>query len=318
MQCLFPTIKPYAVHQLTVDEPHTLYVEECGNPKGIPVVFLHGGPGIGCGPDHRRFFDPYLYRIILFDQRGAGRSTPHAELNGNTTQALVSDLETIRNHLGVERWVMFGGSWGSTLALIYAEMYPKQVLSLILRGIFLCRKEDIDWFYKLGGASRIFPDAFENLVNHLHENERNNILSSYYKHLTGTDEVLKMSCAKTWCEWEGICSTLLPNPQGVSAVTNPHTALSMARIETHYFMNDIFLEPNYILKNAHHLKNIPGIIVHGRYDVVCPLDNALALNRAWPDSTLEIIRDAGHSAFEPDILKELVTATNKVAQHYKT
>lgn len=318
MQVLYPPIKPNAIYQLNVDSPHTLYVEESGNPNGLPVLFLHGGPGIGCSPEHRRFFDPGSYRIILFDQRGAGRSTPHAELQNNTTQALLSDIEAIRSHLSVDRWVVFGGSWGSTLALIYAQMYPQHVISLILRGIFLCRQQDIDWFYKPGGASRLFPDAYEKFLHHLPEKEREDIIGSYYRRLTGEDEVAKMGAAKIWCEWEGLCSTLLPSSQAISVVTEPHTAISMARIETHYFVNQIFLEENYILKNVDKLKDIPGVIVHGRYDVVCPLDNALELNRAWPNSRLEIIRDAGHSAFEPSILNALVAAANAAAKEYKS
>lgn len=315
MLTLYPAIQPYAVHQLAVDERHTLYVEECGNPKGLPVVFLHGGPGIGCNPDHRRFFDPSRYHIILFDQRGAGRSTPHADLEGNTTQALVSDMEAIRVHLGVSRWVLFGGSWGSTLALVYAEMHPERVLNMVLRGIFLCRQEEFDWFYKPGGANRIFPEAYENFINHLHPEERNHVLQSYYQRLTGPDELMQMSAAKAWSEWEGICATLLPSPQVVNSMTEPHCAMSLARIETHYFMNEIFLSPNYILKNARRLAKIPGVIVHGRYDMICPLDNAFALHQAWPKSTLEIVRDAGHSASEPGIINALVSATNAIARH---
>jgi len=316
MLVLFPHIKPYTIHQLSVDDIHTLHVEESGNPKGLPVLFIHGGPGAGCNEENRRFFDPNLYRIILFDQRGSGLSTPHAELKNNTTQALVSDMESIRTHLGISRWVLFGGSWGSTLALVYAETYPERVISMVLRGIFLCRDQDIEWFYQPGGASRLFPDAWEKFVNHLSPKEQNNILKSYYQHLTGADEVGCMSAAKTWAEWEGVCSTLQPNPHVINYFTNPHTAMSLARIETHYFMNNVFLEPNHIIKNAHKLANTPGIIVHGRYDVVCPLDNAYELNKAWPKSTLEIIRDAGHSALELGITHALVSATNQVVREH--
>lgn len=317
MLTLYPAIQPFAVHQLAVDEHHILYIEECGTPKGLPVVFLHGGPGIGCNPDHRRFFDPSLYHIILFDQRGAGRSTPHAELEGNTTQALVSDMEAIRVHLGIERWVIFGGSWGSTLALIYAEMHPERVLNMVLRGIFLCRQQEFDWFYKPGGVNRIFPEEWERFINHLHPEERDNVLQSYYQRLTGKDELLQMGAAKAWSEWEAICATLLPSPQVVSSMTEPHSAMSLARIETHYFMNKIFLSPNYILKHAHRLAKIPGIIVHGRYDMICPIDNAFDLHKAWPKSTLEIVRDAGHSACEPGLINALVSATKTIARHHK-
>lgn len=316
MLTLYPPIKPYATHQLTVDNLHTLYVEESGNPKGLPVLFLHGGPGAGSDPEQRRFFDPTLYRIILFDQRGTGHSTPHAELENNTTQILVSDMEAIRQHLHIDRWVLFGGSWGSTLALVYAETHPKRVINMILRGIFLCRAEDIEWFYTPGFASRIFPDAWEAFINHLSPEEQNNILGSYYKRLTGEDELVRMSAAKSWGLWEGTCSTLQPNPTVVNHFTHQHIALSLARIETHYFMNNSFLEPNQIILNAHKLENIPGIIVHGRYDMVCPLENAYTLNKVWPKSRLEIIRDAGHSAYEPGITHALISATNEIARQY--
>lgn len=316
MQSLYPAIKPYAIHQLAVDDLHTLYVEESGNPKGTPVLFLHGGPGAGCDPDHRRFFDPTAYRIILFDQRGAGQSIPHAALEKNTTQLLVADMEAIRNHLGIERWVLFGGSWGSTLALVYAETYPQRVLNMVLRGIFLCRTIDLDWFYKPGGANRVFPEEWEAFISHLPLKEQSNILENYYQRLTGKDEVAKMAAAKAWSRWEGVCLTLQPNPNVVNHLTNPHVAMSMACIEAHYFMNDIFLEENHILNNASRLADIPGVIVHGRYDMVCPLDNAYALKKVWPKAELEIVRDAGHSAFEPGMTHALVTATNTIAGYY--
>jgi proline iminopeptidase len=316
MLTLYPAIKPYAVHQLAVDSIHTIYFEECGNPEGLPVLFLHGGPGGGIDPDHRRFFDPSLYRIVLVDQRGSGQSIPHAELNGNTTQALVSDIEAIRVNLKIDKWILFGGSWGSTLALVYAETYPERVMAMILRGIFLCRPEDLSWFYQPGGASRIFPDNWDAFISHLPIEERSDIIQSYYKRLTGADEVARMAAAKAWSQWEGACSTLQPNPQVVNHLTAAHTAMSLARIETHYFMNKAFLEPNQILKNAAQLDNIPGVIVHGRYDVVCPLDNAYELHKVWKNSELQIIREAGHSACEPAIICALVTATNAFAQRF--
>lgn len=317
MQTLYPPIKPYAIHELAVDDLHTLYVEESGNPRGLPVLFLHGGPGAGTTPEGRRFFDPSLYRIVLFDQRGAGQSTPHAELRSNSSDLLVGDMEYIRLQLGIERWVLFGGSWGSTLALLYAETYPERVLNMILRGIFLCRQQDLDWFYKEGGASRIFPDAWEEFMRPLSEVEQQNVMESYYQRLIGRDEVGRMAAAKAWSQWEGMCSTLFPNPNTVDFFTEAHTALSIARIETHYFVNHTFLEPNQILKNAHRLASIPGTIVHGRYDVVCPLDNAYALHKAWGASELMIVRDAGHSAFEAGLTHALVSATQKIADHYK-
>ena len=311
MLTLYPPIKPYAVHQLAVDMPHVLHVEESGNPKGLPVLFLHGGPGAGCSDDHRRFFDPECYRIILFDQRGAGLSTPHASLENNTTQALVNDIEAIRLHLGIKQWVLFGGSWGTTLALVYAQTHPTRVLHMILRGIFLCRPEDLYWFYQ-EGASRIFPDYFEAFSQHLPTEERHEMIASYYQRLTGEDEIARMAAAKAWSLWEGSCATLDPNPHVVDHFTHPHVAISLARIECHYFINETFLTPNQILNNAHLLADIPGTIVHGRYDMICPLDNAMALHKAWPNSELQIIRDAGHSAFELGIVNALIAATNHI------
>jgi proline iminopeptidase len=317
MLVLLPPIKPFAVHQLKVDAIHSLYVEESGNPEGLPVLFLHGGPGIGTDPEQRRMFDPNLFRIILFDQRGAGQSTPHAELEKNTTQDLIEDIEKIRNYLGITRWILFGGSWGSTLALVYAQAYPSNVLAMILRGIFLCREEDLNWFYRPGGANRIFPDGWEDFTSLLSDKEKENILESYYQRLTSEDEILKMSAAKAWCQWEASCATLQPSQQVINCLTHPHVALSMARIETHYFMHKVFLKPNQILQDTHKISEIPGIIIHGRYDMVCPLDNAFALHKAWPASELEIIRDAGHSASEAGIINALVLATHKVAKWFQ-
>lgn len=314
MQTLFPAIKPYAIHHMAMDDIHTIYVEESGNPDGVPVLFLHGGPGGGTSPEHRRFFDPNGYRIILFDQRGAGLSKPHAELRRNTSQDLISDMEAIRQRLGIERWVLFGGSWGTTLALYYAETYPERVLNMVLRGIFLCRPQDLRWFYEPGGASRIFPEAFENFIGHLSPEKRSTVIKSYHELLTSEDELARMSAAKAWSEWEGICSTLLPNPNTVNHFTDPHVALGLARIETHYFMNKVFLKPNQLIKKAKKLANIPGTIVHGRYDMVCPFDNAYALQKVWPKSRLFIMPEAGHSAFEPSIICALVTATNQILE----
>jgi proline iminopeptidase len=309
---LYPSIKPYVKHSFAVDPPHILSIEECGNPGGVPVLFVHGGPGAGCEPYHRRFFDPNRYRIILFDQRGCGRSTPHAELLGNNTQSLVSDIEAIRIYLGIERWMLFGGSWGSTLGLVYAETYPDRVLALVLRGIFLCRPHEIHWFYQ-EGASRLFPDYWEDFIKVIPDDERGNIVKAYYKRLSGSDELARMACAKAWSAWEGRLATLLPKKSVIGHFSEPFTALSLARIECHFFANDTFLEPNQILDNADHLADIPGVIVHGRYDVVCPLENAWELHRAWPRSDLKIVADAGHSATEPGIVDALVSATNSFA-----
>jgi proline iminopeptidase len=309
MRTFFPRIKPYATHHLDVDDLHTLYVEEAGNPEGVPVLFVHGGPGGGCTENDRRFFDPEKYRIILFDQRGCGRSVPHAELLGNETSFLVSDIEKIRELMGVEKWVMFGGSWGSTLSLVYAQAHPGRVLGLILRGIFLCRKQDIQWFYQ-SGASRVFPDYWRDFVEHIPENERKDMLSAYYRRLTGGDELVRMSAAKAWSIWEGRCASLHPNPGLVAHLGNPRTALAMARIEAHYFMNDAFLAENDIIANAGKLTDIPGVIIHGRYDMVCPVAQAFELHRAWRGSVLDVIRDAGHASSEPGTLAALVQAAD--------
>ena len=313
MRPLFPSIQPYTTHYIKVDNPHVLYVEECGNPDGLPVVFLHGGPGAGCEEYHRRFFDPEIYRIVLFDQRGAGRSTPHASLENNTTQHLVQDMETLRTHLGIEKWVIFGGSWGSTLGLVYAQTYPEHVLGLILRGVFLCRPKEIDWFYQ-DGASRLFPDYWQEFIEHIPYKERSDLLHAHHKRLTGTDEIARMASAKAWSVWEGKTATIQHNSAVVDFFSDPHTALSLARIEAHYFVNNSFLRNNQILADAARLHNIPGVLVHGRYDVICPLENAWELSQVWPDAVLEIIPDAGHSAAEPGITDAIIKATIDMAQ----
>lgn len=313
MHTFFPEIKPYARHQLAVEPPHELYIDESGNPDGIPVLFVHGGPGGGCGRYDRRFFDPEMYRIILFDQRGAGRSRPHAELTGNNTQALVRDIEAIREHLGIDKWMLFGGSWGSTLSLVYAQTHPERVLALVLRGIFLCRPDDIQWFYQ-SGASRLFPDYWEDFCAPIAPAERDDMLGAYYRLLTGENQIQQMQAAKAWSCWEGRTATLKPSPEVVDSFTEPHRALSMARIEAHFFMNDSFLTPDQILRDAAKLAGIPGIIVHGRYDVICPLDNAHALHKAWPGSELHIIREAGHASREPGIVDALIRATNELGR----
>lgn len=313
MQIFYPEIKPYQRHQIAVEPPHELYVDESGNPDGIPVLFVHGGPGAGCGKYDRRFFDPEVYRIVLFDQRGAGRSRPHAELENNTTQKLVQDIEVIRTALGIDKWVLFGGSWGSTLSLVYAQTYPERVMGLILRGIFLCRREDLLWFYQ-AGANRLFPDFWDDFAAQIPETERSDMIGAYYRQLIGENQIQQMSAAKTWAGWEGRTATLKPCQDVVDSFTEPHRALSLARIEAHYFVNDAFLEHNQILRDAHKLAGIPGMIVHGRYDVICPLDNAYALHKAWPGSELQIIREAGHASREPGIVDALIRATDDLAQ----
>jgi len=301
---------------VSVSDGHSLYVEECGKADGLPVVFVHGGPGAACESYHRQFFNPEIYRIILFDQRGCGRSTPHASLQGNTTQALVSDMEVIRTTLGIERWLVFGGSWGSTLGLVYAETHPEYVLGLILRGIFLCRPRDVHWFYQ-EGASYLLPDLWQDFLKPIPDAERQDMVSAYYRRLTGDDEIAMLAAAMAWSLWEGRASTLLPKAAVVDHFGHTKTALSLARIECHYFMNDSFLLPDQILKDASRLKNIPGVIVHGRYDVVCPLEQAWLLHQAWPQSRLQVIQDAGHSATEQGIVDALVTITDQFALRFR-
>lgn len=313
MQIFYPEIKPYQRHQIPVEAPHELYVDESGNPDGIPILFVHGGPGAGCGKFDRRFFDPEVYRIILFDQRGAGRSRPHAELQNNTTQKLVEDMEVIRTTLGIEKWALFGGSWGSTLSLVYAQTHPERVLGLILRGIFLCRREDLRWFYQ-EGASRLFPDFWEDFIAQIPVAERDDLMAAYHRQLTGENQIQQMAAAKAWAGWEGRTATLKPCQDVVDSFTEPHRALSLARIEAHYFMNNVFLEENQILRDMHKIAGIPGTIVHGRYDVICPLDNAYALHKAWPGSELHIIREAGHASREPGIVDALIRATDELAR----
>ena len=313
MHILYPEIQPYVSHSLPVQQPHVLHMEECGNPNGIPVLFVHGGPGAGCEPYHRRFFNPEHYRIILFDQRGCGRSAPHASLEHNTTQALVEDMETIREHLGIDKWLLFGGSWGSTLSLVYAETHPQRVLGLVLRGVFLCRPHEIQWFYQ-EGANRLFPDYWQDYLAQIPPAERNDMVSAYYQRLCSENEMERMAAAKAWSLWEGRTATLKPSQAVVDHFANPYTALSLARIECHYFMHNTFLEPNQILRDAHRLHGIPGVIVHGRYDVVCPVENAWDLHQAWPAAQLKIIGDAGHSAAEPGTINALIQATDDFAE----
>jgi proline iminopeptidase len=316
MNDLYPEIRPYRTDNLAVDDIHTLYLEEVGNPDGIPALFLHGGPGAGCESYHRRFFDHERYRLVLFDQRGAGRSTPHADLRNNTTWDLVADIERIREHLGIERWLLFGGSWGSTLALAYAETHPERVTGLILRGVFLCRPHEISWFYQQG-ASRLFPDFWEDFVSPVDPADRHDMLGAYHRLLTGPDEVRRLAAAKAWSVWEGRTATLVSDERVASHFAQAHVALSMARIECHYFMHDAFLEPNQLLERASQLDGIPGVIVHGRYDVICPLENAWQLHEAWPGSELSIITEAGHSATEPGTRRRLVEATQVFAERLR-
>jgi len=308
----YPNIKINQEYFLAVDDHHTIYVEESGSEDGIPMLFVHGGPGGATSPADRCFFDPEKYRIILFDQRGCGRSKPHASLLENTTEHLVADMERIRQHLSIDKWLLLGGSWGSTLSLVYAQTYPQHVLGLILRGVFLCRDQDIQWLYQ-EGASRVFPDHWQDFQSVVPESEQSNMMSAYHRRLTSNNELERMGAAKAWSVWEGSISTLEPNTSKVDHFANPHVALAMARLECHYFVNQGFMVSNQILNNMDKLADIPAILIHGRYDVICPVDQAFALSRAWPAAKLEVIRDAGHSSSEPSILDALVKATDEFA-----
>lgn len=310
---LYPEIEPYNAGMLELDGLHRMYWEESGNPKGKPVVFLHGGPGAGSAPAHRRFFDPAHYRIVIFDQRGAGRSTPLGEVRDNTTPHLVADIEKLRKHLGIARWLVFGGSWGSTLALAYGEAHPQRCSGLILRGIFLCRKSEIDWF--LYGLKNLFPEAWRAFAGAIPPAERGDLLAAYHKRLTNPDPGVHMPAARAWSVYEGSCSTLLPSAETVAYFAGDVVALGLARIEAHYFSNDIFLPENSLLDNIDRVRNIPGVIVQGRYDAVCPIISADDVHRAWPEAEYIIVSDAGHSAWEPGICAELVKATEKFKMH---
>lgn len=316
MSNLFSSISPFVSHHLQVDDLHTLYIEECGNPSGLPVVFLHGGPGAGCAPFHRRYFDPDIYRIILFDQRGCGKSTPHACLESNTSWDLVADIETIRQHLDIDKWVVFGGSWGSTLGLLYAQTHPDSVSGLILRGIFLARDKDVQWFYQQG-TSRLFPDHWEKFIKPIPESERGNMVEAYSRQLTGDDEMQQLRAAKAWSIWEGMTATLETDKAVVESFSNPHSALSIARIECHYFMNDCWLKPDQLINDIQSIRHIPGYIVHGRYDVICPVEQAWELSKAWPEVKLSIVSDAGHAVVERGITEELLRATREMSEILK-
>ncbi len=306
---LYPEIEPLEAGMLALDGMHHMYWEVSGNPHGKPVVFLHGGPGAGASPAHRRFFDPKHYRIVIFDQRGAGRSTPLGALQNNTTPHLIADMEMLREHLGIERWLVFGGSWGSTLALAYAEEHPERCTGLILRGIFLCRKSEIDWFlYEL---KNLFPEAWRTFSGYIPEAERGDLLKAYYKRLTDPDPAVHMPAARAWGRYEGACSTLMPSPETVAYFGGDVVALGLARIEAHYFTHDIFLPINSLLDRVNRIRTIPGIIVQGRYDAVCPIISADDLHRAWPEAEYTIVPDAGHAAWEPGICKHLVAACER-------
>ena len=307
---LFPAIEPYNTGFLKKGK-HRIYYEQCGNPKGKPAIFLHGGPGGGCGSLSRRFFNPKKYRIILFDQRGCGRSKPHTCLEDNTTWHLIEDIESIREILDIKKWLVFGGSWGSTLALAYAQKHPKNVSQLVLRGIFMLRQKELQWFYQYG-ASEMYPEAWQGFLKEIPENERDNLIEAYRKIFYGDDEEKKLSAAKAWSKWEASCSFINYNPDAVKDSLNAEFALAFALIENHYFVNKGFLDnENQLLENIDIIRNIPAVIIQGRYDVVCPPTTAYELHSKWPESELVIAPFSGHSAFEKEITHELIKATNK-------
>ena len=316
MRNLYPPIEPFDTGSLRVSPVHELYYEQCGNPEGQPVVFLHGGPGAGLEPEYRQFFDPATYRVVLFDQRGAGRSTPHASLEDNTTWHLVADIERLREHLGIDRWLVFGGSWGSTLSLAYAQTHPSRVRALVLRGIFLCRQKEIDWFYQDGaGASAIFPDRWNEYVRLIPEAERGDILNAYRRRLMSADQPTRLEAARAWSVWEASALKLIPDDELIDHFAEPQRALALARIECHYFVNNSFMPTdNYLIENIDKIRHIPTTIVQGRYDIVCPMMSAWELHGSWPEAELKIIPDAGHSVREPGILDALVAATDGFRQ----
>ena len=307
---LFPPIEPYDSGFIKKGI-HEVYYEQCGNPKGKPAIFLHGGPGGGCGSLSRRFFNPKKYRIILFDQRGCGRSKPHTCLEDNTTWHLIEDIESIRERLGIKKWLVFGGSWGSTLAIAYAQKHPKNISQLVLRGIFMLRQKELQWFYQYG-ASEMYPEAWQGFLKEIPENERDNLIEAYRKVFYGKNKEKQLSAAKAWSKWEASCSFINYNPDAVSVSTNAEFALAFALIENHYFINKGFLDyENQLLDNIDIIRDIPSIIIQGRYDVVCPPTTAYELHSQWPESELVIAPFSGHSAFEKEITHELIKATNK-------
>jgi proline iminopeptidase len=313
MRSLHPPIEPFQSGELAVSDLHSLYYEQVGNPEGKPVVFLHGGPGGGCNATYRRYFDPQKWRVILFDQRGCGRSRPHAELKDNTTWDLVADIERLRIHVGVDRWCVFGGSWGSTLALAYSQTHPDACLGLILRGIFMLRQRELNWFYQ-AGASNLFPDAWEHYLEPIPQSERGNLIEAYYRQLTSPDPVVRQKAAQAWSVWEASTSHLWQKPELMERFAQSEFSLAFARIECHYFVNQGFLtHENQLLEGVERIRHLPGVIVQGRYDVVCPPATAWDLHRAWPEAEFHLIPDAGHSMSEPGIQSALLDATDRFA-----
>jgi len=313
MQNLFPELRCFAEHQLAVSDGHTLHLTESGNLDGIPVVIIHGGPGGGQLSDYRRFFDPEHFRIIQWDQRGCGQSTPHCGLENNTTQHQLDDMEAIRKHLGVDKWMLFGGSWGSTLALLYGQSYPEQTLGFILRGVFLAREQDMNWLYE-DGANRIFPDHWQKFIEPVGGRTGFNLVDGYYELLTGNNELKAMQAAKAWAAWEGLCATLKPSPKTIAGMMDPKVALPLATISAHYMHNRCFIEENAVLDNIEKIAHLPAIIVHGRYDMICTLENAQVLFDLWPEAELDVVREAGHSTFELGIIDALLKAVRTMAR----
>ena len=313
MRDLYPEIEPYEEGRLQVSELHSIHYELCGNPDGKPIVFLHGGPGGGIEPGHRRFFDPAKWRVALFDQRGCGKSAPYAELRENTTWDLVSDIERLRERLGVERWTVFGGSWGSTLALAYAQTHPERCRALILRGIFTLRRKELLWFYQ-EGTSELFPDRFEAYLSPIPESERGDLIAAYHKRLTSADDRVRLEAASAWSAWEGATSRLVPDAGMIEKYSDPKHAEAFARIECHYFVNKGFFETDdQLLRGADKIRGIPGVIIHGQYDVVCPPTTAWELHKAWPEAEFKLIPACGHSVAEDGIRTALLDATDRFA-----
>ncbi|MFP6710905.1 MAG: prolyl aminopeptidase [Rhodospirillales bacterium] len=308
---LYPDIEAYAKGMLDLDGHHQMYWEVSGNPDGVPVVFLHGGPGAGAAPSHRRFFDPEHYRIVIFDQRGSGRSKPFADIKNNTTQHLIADMETLREHINIEKWMVFGGSWGSSLAMAYGIEHPNRTSGFILRGIFLCTQKELNWF--LEGIKTVFPENWRDFRDFIPEPERGDLLAAFHKRLIDPDRSIHEPAARVWARFEGACSTLLPNPRSVAGMDSGRAALALARIEAHYFVNDLYLADDYFFSNLDSIRSIPAVMVQGRYDMVCPMVTADKLAQNWPESKLVIVPDAGHSAMEPAIRSALVAAT----EHFK-
>ena len=312
LRTLYPPIAPYESGMLDVGDGHSIYYERCGTPGAKPAVFLHGGPGGGIAPEHRRLFDPARYDVLLFDQRGCGRSTPHASIEANTTWHLVADIERLRALMGAEQWLVFGGSWGSTLALAYAETHPQRVSALVLRGIYTCTKPELDWFYQFG-VSEMFPDKWERFVAPIPEAERGDMMAAYHRRLTGGDPDVQVAAARAWSLYEGETISLLPDPARAAQHDDGHYALAFARLEVHYFMHGCWLEPEQLLRDVGRIRHIPATIVHGRYDMPCPARYAYALHKAWPEADFHLIEGAGHAYSEPGILDQLIRATDHYA-----